>query len=60
EPLTFDKKSYSKVAAYRTGYSNGIQDIYEHIEKHTNDKQLLSNLLQYIDEKEIELKDLTG
>ncbi|CAF2848231.1 unnamed protein product [Rotaria sp. Silwood2] len=59
EPLTFDKKSYSKVAAYLTGYSNGIQDIYEHIEKHTNDKQLLNNLLQYIDEKEIELKDLT-
>ncbi|CAF1146494.1 unnamed protein product [Rotaria sordida] len=59
EPFSFDKKSKSKLNTYRSGYYNGICDIYEYIEKHTNDKQLLTNIFQYIEEKEIELKNLT-
>ncbi|CAF3158081.1 unnamed protein product [Rotaria sp. Silwood2] len=58
EPFSFDKKSNSKLDAYRSGYYNGLCDIYEYIEQYTNDKQLLNNTFQYINEKEIELKDL--
>ncbi|CAF3730583.1 unnamed protein product [Rotaria sp. Silwood1] len=59
EPFSFDKKSNLKLDAYRSGYYNAICDTYEHIEKHTNDKQLLTDVFQYIKEKEIELKDIT-
>lgn len=46
--------------AYRCGYHNGAFDTYEYTEKHVNNEQLLPDLIDYINQKEIELKDLIG
>ncbi|CAF3817152.1 unnamed protein product [Rotaria magnacalcarata] len=60
KPFEIEKKINSKVDIYRTGYYNGIGDMYEYIEKQSNDKQLHAEIFQYIQQKEVELKDLMG
>lgn len=34
--------------------------MFEHVEKHENDRHLLTTLAQYVQQKEVELKDLVG
>ncbi|CAF3514376.1 unnamed protein product [Rotaria socialis] len=58
EPFEIEKKINSKVDVYRAGYYNGIGDMYEYIEKQSNDEKLHSEIFQYIQQKEVELRDL--
>jgi hypothetical protein len=60
EPLIIDKRTHSKLAAYCTGYHNGTCDAYEYVEKNSDDNRFHIDLIRYIKEKEIQLKNLTG
>jgi len=54
------KTSDSSIDSYRTGYRNGLCDIFEFLDEYSDSNQLLNDLTQYFKEKEIDLKSLTG
>jgi len=60
EPINLDRRSSLKIDTYRSGFHNGIYEIFEYIEKHYNDDQFLHDLIRYIKAKEFKLKNLTG
>ncbi len=60
DPIDLNKRSNMKIDTYSSGYHNGAYDTCEYIEKHFNNDTLISDLIHYIKEKEVALKDLTG
>ena len=46
--------------AYRCGYHNGLIDTFDVTEKYSGDARLRQELVDYVQDKEIELKNLTG
>lgn len=60
EPINLNRKANLKVDAYHCGYHNGMYDTYEYIENHVNNDQFLPDLIHYMKEKEVQLKNLTG
>ncbi|CAF0877245.1 unnamed protein product [Adineta steineri] len=49
----------STLNAYRSGYHNSCCDIYEYLEKYSNNDRFLGDFIRFINRKEIQLKDLT-
>jgi hypothetical protein len=54
------KNPDANIDSYRTGYRNGLSDIFEFLDEYSDSEQLLNDLTQYFKEKEINLKSLTG
>jgi hypothetical protein len=54
------KSENSNIDTYRTGYVNGLSDIFEYLDNYPDNDQLLIDLTQFFKEKESELKDLIG
>jgi hypothetical protein len=54
------KNVNSNIDAYRTGYRNGLSDVFEFLDEYSDSDQLLMDLTQYFKEKDIDLKTLTG
>ena len=50
----------AKLDAYRCGYQNGMIDMLEFIEKYSGDARLRQELVEYVQDRQIELKNLTG
>ncbi len=60
EAINLNRKSNLKIDAYHSGYHNGIYDLFEYTQKNLNNDKFLSDLVDYIDEQEVQLEDLTG
>lgn len=60
EPIDLNRKTNLKIDAYRCGYHNGSYDTYEYTEKHVNNEQFLPDLIDYINQKEVQLNDIGG
>ena len=46
--------------AYRTGYRNGLSDVFEFLEEYSDNDELLVDLTEYFKQKEVDLNSLTG
>lgn len=50
----------SNLDSYRSGYRNGLSDVFDFLDQYSDSDQLLAELTEYFKEKEIDLKSLTG
>ena len=48
------------VKSYRHGYQHGASDIYEFVEKYSTNRLLKTQLLEFIQQRDFEMGDLTG
>jgi len=53
------KNTDSNIDSYRTGYRNGLSDLFEYLEEYPDSEQFLIDLTQHFKTKEIDLKSLT-
>ena len=51
---------HAKLDTYRCGYQNAMIDMLEFTEKYSGDARLRQELEEYVRDKEIKLKNLTG
>jgi len=58
--LILAKTTMSNLDSYRTGYRNGLSDVFDFLDQYSDSDQLLAELTEYFKEKEIDLKSLTG
>ena len=54
------KSAESNLDTYRTGYRNGLSDVFEFLDEYSDNGQLLIDFAQCFKEKEIDLNALTG
>jgi hypothetical protein len=54
------KTDRSTLDIYQTGYENALVDIQDFFDEFSDSEQLLTSVTQFLKEKEIDMKALTG
>ena len=58
--LDVEEKADVKVESYRHGYQHGTSDSYDFIERYSTNRLLKNQLLEFIQQRDSEMADLTG